>query len=364
MVRLFGVDYDRRELYRRVGDLSQLGGVKYYELRDGNQKGVEALDFGTGSGLRFTVLPGRGMDISHAEYKGIPLCWRSPTGDVAPCFYEPEGLGWLRSFYGGLLVTCGLTNAGAPSEDEGLALGLHGRISNIPARGVAFGDRWKGDECILWARGIVREASVFGENLSLERLIEARLGGKSIHITDKVENLSFSKTPHMILYHVNIGFPVVDRGSMLIAPVLDVKPRDKEAEEGAEEYNRFSDPIPGFKEKVYYLAMKGDRDGYVYAAIVNREFMDGEGIGVYVKYKRSQLDYFVEWKMMGEGVYVVGMEPANCKVEGRAKMREEGTLKFLDPGEARIYELEIGVLASNSEIASMERLINGILEES
>ncbi|MGC8850556.1 MAG: DUF4432 family protein, partial [Candidatus Bathyarchaeia archaeon] len=114
---------------------------------------------------------------------------------------------------------------------------------------------------------------------------------------------------------------------------------------------------------VYYLTMKGDRDGYVYAAIVNREFMGGEGIGVYVKYKRSQLDYFIEWKMMGEGVYVVGMEPSNCKVEGRAKMREEGTLKFLDPGESRIYELEIGVLASNAEIASMERRINEILNE-
>ncbi|MEM2122359.1 MAG: DUF4432 family protein [Candidatus Bathyarchaeia archaeon] len=136
------------------------------------------------------------------------------------------------------------------------------------------------DDYILWAKGIVKEASVFGESLSLERLIEARLGGKSIHITDKVGNLGFSRTLHMILYHVNIGFPVVDRGSMIIAPVLDMKPRDGGAEEGAEEYNRFSDPPPRFKEKVYYLTMKEDRDGYVYAAIVNWEFMDGEGIGV------------------------------------------------------------------------------------
>ncbi|MEM2122358.1 MAG: hypothetical protein QXE79_01850 [Candidatus Bathyarchaeia archaeon] len=49
-------------------------------------------------------------------------------------------------------------------------------------------------------------------------------------------------------------------------------------------------------------------------------------------------------------------------MERREKMRNDGTLKFLDPGEERIYKLEIGVLASNSEIASMERLINGILE--
>lgn len=360
MVRLFGINYDKSELYRRIGDISQVGGVKYYELRDGNEKGVEALDFRTGSGLRFTVLPGRGMDISYAEYKGIPLCWRSPTGDVASWFYEPEGIGWLRGFYGGLLVTCGLTNAGAPSEDEGVALGLHGRASNIPARNVAFGERWEGDICILQARGIIKETVVFGENVSLERLIETKLGESKLYINDKIENHGFSKTPHMILYHINIGFPIVDRDSMLIAPVSDVKPRDEEAEKGAEEYNRFSDPIPGFKEKVYYLDMKEDKDGYVYAAIVNRKFMHGKGIGIYVKYKKTQLDYFIEWKMMGEGIYVVGMEPANCKVEGRAKMREEGTLKFLDPGEVRNYELEIGVLESSSEIDSLEKIISKI----
>jgi hypothetical protein len=360
LVKLFGVDYRRRELYRRIGDTSQVGGIKYYELRDGNEKGVEALDFRTGSGLRFTVLPGRGMDISHAEYKGIPLCWRSPTRDVASWFYEPEGTGWLRSFYGGLLVTCGLTSAGAPSEDEGVALGLHGRASNIPARNVAFQEKWEGDECILQAKGTIRETIVFGENLSLERLIEAKLGESRLYVRDKVENLGFSRSPHMILYHINIGFPIVDKDSVLLAPVSSVKPRDKEAEEGAEEYNRFSDPIPGFKEKVYYLDMKGDKNGNVYAAIVNRKFMNGNGIGVYVKYNKTQLDHFIEWKMMGEGTYVVGMEPANCKVEGRAKMRKEGALKFLDPGEARNYELEIGVLESNSQIDSMEKLIREI----
>lgn len=360
MVRLFGVNYDKGELYRRIGDISQVGGAKYYELRDGSEKGVEALDFRTGGGLRFTVLPGRRMDVSYAEYKGVPLCWRSPTGDVASWFYEPEGMGWFRSFYGGLLVTCGLTNAGAPSVDEDVALGLHGRASNIPARNVAFGERWEGDECILQAKGIVRETMVFGENISLERLIEAKLGENRLHINDRVENHGFSRTPHMILYHINIGFPIVDKDSILIAPVSSVKPRDKEAEERAEEYNRFSDPIPGFKEKVYYLDMKANKDGYVYAAIVNRNFMHGKGIGVYVRYKKAQLDYFIEWKMMGEGIYVVGMEPANCKVEGRARMRKEGTLKFLDPGEVRNYELEIGVLESSSEIDSMEKMISEI----
>ena len=44
---------------------------------------------------------------------------------------------------------------------------------------------------------------------------------------------------------------------------------------------------------------------------------------------------------MGEGLYVVGLEPANCHVEGRAVERERGTLQIMQPGEVRRYHLEI-----------------------
>ena len=50
---------------------------------------------------------------------GRPLAWRSPTGNIAPGLYEPQGIGWLRGFHGGLLTTCGLRNTGIPSDDEG-----------------------------------------------------------------------------------------------------------------------------------------------------------------------------------------------------------------------------------------------------
>ena len=46
--------------------------------------------------------------------------------------------------------------------------------------------------------------------------------------------------------------------------------------------------------------------------------------------------------MMAEGLYVLGVEPANCHVEGRVKERERGTLQVLAPGENRIYHMEIG----------------------
>ena len=109
MAKLFGKTYSRQQLLRRVGDLSQLGGTRLIELLDGNQRGVRAVDFHTGSGLQFTVLLDRGMDIGPASHCGRPLAWHAMPGCVHPAYHEPEGLGFLRSFHGGLLCTCGLT---------------------------------------------------------------------------------------------------------------------------------------------------------------------------------------------------------------------------------------------------------------
>jgi len=355
MAQLFGFNRNRRFLLERVGNVSQLGGVRLVTLADGSERGVQAADFRTGTGFNFTVLISRGLDISWAEFCGRSLCWHSPTGQTHPSFYEPEGLAWLRSFYGGLCVTCGLTYAGAPCEDQGKPLGLHGRVSNIPASQVSVGQEWQGDELVFWVEGKVVEAIVFGENICLTRRISAKLGEPRLWIEDTAENLGYSSTEHMILYHINAGFPAVDDGSELVAPTLEATPRDAEAEAGAEELARFSRPVAGYREKVYYHNMACGKDGQVRAAIVNRA-LDG-GLGLYASYSRNELPRFIEWKMMGQGTYVVGMEPANCLVEGRDKERARGTLQFLEPGEKRRYRLELGVLCGAEHIKAHDQWV-------
>jgi hypothetical protein len=361
MAKLWGIEYSKDDLLARVGDVSQIGGVRVHTLSDGVERGVRAAEFRTGSGLNFTVLVDRGLDISTAEYKGQPLAWRSSTGDTSPAYYEEPGLGWLRSFYGGLVVTCGLTYAGAPNVDQGKPLGLHGRVSNLPASNVYADAAWEDDSYDMWVQGKVRETAVFGENIELSRRISARLGEPKIWIHDVVTNLGYQETEHMILYHINVGFPVIDAGSRLIAPVLSHKPRDADAEIEKELYADFSAPIEGFRERVYYLEMAASADGSVGAALVNPGFKGGDGFGFYMRYSKQELPKFTEWKMMGQGTYVVGMEPANCWVEGRAKERERGTLQFLKPGEAREYHLELGVLASQEDIQVFEENVQAVL---
>ena len=184
MAHLFGRHWTRQELMERVGDISQLGGIRTSTLNDGNENGVRTVEVRTGTGFRFVVLPDRGMDIAEAEHAGRSLCWRSGTGDVAPAFFEPTGTGWLRGFSGGLLVTCGLTYLGPAGTDEGEVLGQHGRVSFIPARNVLADGEWHGDEYVMWVQGKVSESTSVTPKLTMSRTISTRLGANNLVVQD------------------------------------------------------------------------------------------------------------------------------------------------------------------------------------
>jgi hypothetical protein len=85
------------------------------------------------------------------------------------------------------------------------------------------------------------------------------------------------------------------------------------------------------------------------------------GLGVYVRFSRRQLPCLVEWKMMGERDYVVGIEPATNFVDGRAAERDAGRLQTLEPGESRYYDLELGVLTSGRAIRNFRRDVRALL---
>jgi hypothetical protein len=360
MAYIFGKKYSKKELLRRVGDMSQIAGVTPVELVNGSERGIRTLEFNNGSGLSFNVLTDRGMDIFEAKYNGSSLCWHSPAGATAPAFFDRHDFGWLWSFAGGLVVTCGLEQAGSPNIDDEEELGLHGRISNIPAKNVSFGTDWEDDDYIIWASGDVREASLFGPNLLLRRSIHSRLGQNRLWIKDEVENQGFEESPLMFLYHCNMGFPVVDEGSELLGLIDDCQPRDREAQKGRDTYDRFEAPTEDYAEQCFFLDLDVDHKGFVDVALVNRQFNNNQGIGVYLRYPKKELPRYTQWKMVGEGAYVVGMEPGNCLPEGRSSARKKGALQTLLPGEKVTFHLEIGVLADNNDIRAFEARLKGI----
>jgi hypothetical protein len=343
MAELFGRHWTRASLLEHVGDVSQIGGARLVTLAEGPEAGVAVAEVRTGSGFAFSVLPSRGMDIGLAEYRGMPLCWRSSTGEVAPAFYEPPGDGWLRGFSGGLMATCGLTTAGWESTDEGQALPLHGRASYLAARNVQVDGEWQGDDYVMWAQGRTRETAALGDDVRLTRRVWARLGESRLFIDDAVENLGYASVPHLIAYHINVGFPVLDDGGELISSSAhEVQPMTDEYAPALADWPRYGPPQRDWKPVVFVHSPQSGPDGWATTALVNRRL----GLGLYIKQRPEQLPFLWQWKQLGQGTYVAGLEPANCFGRGRADDRARGTLRFLEPGQQQAYNLEVGVLDS------------------
>lgn len=350
-MQLFDMQLTRRQAESSIGRLDQIGGILPFELTDGRARGVRALRFTTGSGLTVTSLVDRGLDLAHAEYCGVPLCWRSCNGDAAPSYYDSHDDEWLRTFFGGLLTTCGLTNFGPAGHDRYGAFGLHGRIDCLPAEHVSLTQEWEGDECVLAVSGTIRQTRVFGEDLQLHRRLSTRLGSSSLSVEDTVTNLGHARTPHMILYHCNGGFPILSEGAQLHVSHRGMRPRDAEAEKGIDVWNTVTAPQPGFAEQVFIHTPVACADGRAAVALVNQRLRAGTGLGISIHFDPAQLPALMQWRMLGTGTYVMGIEPANCPtIEGRVKAGQNGTLPFLEPGETRRYELEFRVLDGRAEI--------------
>lgn len=327
-------------IQKYVGNLSQIFDVKEYRVETGRAKGVYAIDINNGAALELTVLPDRGMDFYQLKYKGKNLNYITPNGMASPQYYDRSGENWLRSYCGGFLTTCGLSNIGVPCEDIGESLGLHGEISNTPAEHVNIIRKTENGVPFVCISGTMKNAVLFGSNLSLTRTVTMKYGENRIRIRDEIYNGGYKTSPFMILYHFNMGYPLLCEQSVLEIPSKSVTPRNAYAAKHAAEYLKITPPASPYEEMCYYHDLSADQDGNTCVAVRNPV----EEIRVAINFNKNLLDHFVQWKMLGCGEYVVGLEPCNATIDGRADARKNGSLKFIEPGQTVTHELEISVM--------------------
>jgi hypothetical protein len=370
VVTLFGETLSRRALAERTGSLSQFAGVQLSTLGDGVERGVRRLEFRTGTGLRFTVLIDRAMDIAECEHAGRAVGWHSPSGFRNPGLHDYEGeggLGWFRSM-SGLNITCGLDHTLFMHDDpaghyfygprKSVSSALHGRVGTIPARLTGYGERWDGEECVLWAEGVVQQSTVFGEDLHLIRRIEADVGGNEIRMHDRVVNHGFYRTPHMYCYHINVGHPVLAKGSRYVAPIREVlwAAHAEQYEAQGVGYRTVPAPIVNFHEQVWQHDMATDGEGRVNVALVNEAL----GFGFEVETLKSQFPAMYQWQNFHAGHYAMGIEPSTNHVLGKDFARERGELIWLEHGDERRYDTVLRILpdatAVSDAVARIERV--------
>jgi len=152
-----------------------------------------------------------------------------------------------------------------------------------------------------------------------------------------VTNESAHPSPHMVLYHFNLGWPLLDESASLHIPSVSTTPRDEDAAAGLPAWRSIDAPQRGFREQVFAHEF---HDGPVSVGIENRVL----GIRVDIGFSSRALPALYQWKMADHGHYVMGLEPANIsQVDGFAQASQRTQLPILEPGESAKYSLSLTV---------------------
>jgi hypothetical protein len=286
-------------------------------------------------GLAFDVRPDRGLDLGQLRVAGVPLAWTSAAGFPA-ALPDADGRGWLRAFGGGLLTTCGLLSYGAPSTDGADAHPLHGRYSSLRAHVT----RAEVTADAVVVEGVTTEVEVFGAHLELRRRITSPLGSRLVRVEDVLVNRGVEPVEPMVLYHLNLGWPLVDDGTELTVPSTAVEPRDAEAAKGVATWSRFPAPSREYPEQVFRHELPADERLHVTVA-------SARGLSVRIGFDTAELGSLFQWRVARDGGPVVlGVEPATAAtILGRADARARGLLRPLAPGARLALGVEVEVTA-------------------
>jgi hypothetical protein len=378
---------DSDEFLIRDGELLQssrgFGGAAKWQVRlrtcrGGRSEGVHVVEIDNGS-MSIDVLPTRGMGVwrvrrpspnpspSRGGEQAVErtLGWQSPVGaPVHPAFVplmEPAGLGWLDGF-NELLCRCGLESNGPPEFDVSgrLLRPLHGRIANTPAHLVELIVDEDGGKLTL--RGVVDESRFHFQSLRLTTSITTAFGSDEFSWTDEVENIGGRDATLQMLYHFNIGQPLLRPGARISAPVAMVAPLTKvAAREGVEQWNIMPSPRPGSAEQVYVLDLAADDAGDTRVLVSG--LTDDEAVSL--RFNKGALPCFTVWRNTpaeADG-YVLGIEPGTNFPNARTFEQKHGRVVTLKP--AGTWRAEVAATWHNdshsinrieSEIQSLQQI--------
>ena len=333
MPELWGQPFTAAQLRAHTGQMAQLGGLRRVRRSEGVEDGLDVIELRSGSGLELDILVSRGLDLGAAYFQSRPLSWLSAAGFSHPALREQVPNGFERAFGGGLMTTCGLSNVGPADTVEGVAYPQYGRASSTPAYDVGLSSYWVGDAYVMTVRGKTREAVLYGDCFEKTHTIRAVLGQNRVQLEDVIENIGARPAALLLLYHFNLGWPLIQPESRLLLP--STAQRTAFGESG--DWQTITPPDANFATRVIEHDLTLGEDGCVRLGVQSPEMT------FHLVY-HGHLPRFSQWQQFGWGDYVLGLEPGNVGVLGRASEVALGPLDYLEPGETRTVRLEVGVL--------------------
>lgn len=308
-----------------IGNANQLNGVYLETLGEGKASNMKCYRVYTEAGISALIMLDRGMDIGELKINGYNISFMSSTGLVnSTYFVENKQKGFMNNFNVGFLTTGGLTVTGQSESDES---GLHGVISNTPAENYSYSI--EGDKIIV--RGTIKEARMFGPNLILKRKITIYKNINRIDIDDKVVNSSDVKSPLMILYHTNFGYPFYSPQSELEMSPLNSCYRDYS---DATDWNLFHEPKPEKEEVVYFHDFENSNSHKIKltSPLTNLKMV--------LRFDNDVLPVINQWKLERVKNYVLGLEPSTNDVNGFEMAKRKKLLQYIEPNEEKLFHVD------------------------
>lgn len=312
-----------------IGHEYQLYGKQEYVLTSGLGNGCKIWHIKNGLGLEIYINLDRGFDIVSISIDGKNVSYLTPNGYVNSKYYDDKKDGFLKSFSGGFLTTCGLTQVGASNIDNNEELPLHGTYSNIPCENTCYLE----DDKYLICSALILDEKIFSHKLILNRTIKISKYDCSFKVIDSIKNRGDEITPIEILYHINIGYPFLDEDVILDINSNEIESRNDYAEKDIKNYKLIHAPLSNIQEKCYYHKFLSNGEVKVYQPKFNKELI--------ISFDHNVLPFLTEWKMLRIRDYVLGLEPGNCFPDGRNVARKKGYLEFIKPNEIKEYYFEV-----------------------
>ncbi len=343
----------------------QVGGIRTgrYDWPDaGGSPGCRVALVDSGAGLRFTVAIDRGGDIVEASYRNSSLAYLTPNGYKLPSHAYHHDQDWLNSWPGGLVTSCGPRYMGPPREEDGEQLYLHGPFSNTAAALLAIHnpDPRSGD-LAMYLDMTIRDTRFYGPVVEVRRRIGCTLGSPAVRIQDEVINLGNTRVAHNWLYHVNFGYPLLDRDAQLIyrGEVMGVwdslnPPVRPDLNAELNPLKKVPDNMPehaGTSSRGLVLDVTGDAQDMAHIGLLNRSL----GFAVELNYSTESLPRMANWQHFGPGgAYVSALEPFSGSLFGKPQDPHPLAAQWLDAGQSKKYEMNVIVHPD-------EAAINGLL---
>ncbi|RJF43922.1 DUF4432 family protein [Actinomyces sp. 2119] len=298
------------------------------EVRDPRSgPGSRALRVTTLGGVSVEVLPDRGLDLGSLWFNSIPVSWRSALGPRGGAV-DPADEGWIGRFGGGLLVTSGVDHIGPPEQGHG----LHGTHHLTPASDVAVR---RLDDGSVEVSGAIDSSVVFGRHVLVKRKITVGVDRPRVEVRDTIRNTGPVPAAVPILYHSNLGAPLVLPGTRVEVPGSTRTPRTPEAERLG--WQAFPEPTDEVIEGVWEHT--GFAPGAVQAVVTAPE----DAVRLTMSWDGAELPRCMQWVHPTRGGWVLGVEPASAPLFGPDRSGEHLGAPVLEPGQERasgvVYEL-------------------------